>query len=464
MPIADGPRSAAGYVSDTTLYGNLVTDLTESVPALLWPENITTFAAMRNDTQISAVLKAYTLPLLSAHWGWDPAGCRAEVVKMCADAFGLPVLGDEKSRQGPFRRRGVIWQEHLDVATDMLIYGHMPFAIGGEVVGQPLKWHLTELSERMPSTITRIEVNRDGTLKGIVQAGSDRLIPASNLLWYVHGRRGGNWSGRSMLREAYAPWLLKHEMWRVLATSGRRFGTGIPVVNAPTGATDAQVELAARLASAMRVGDQAGMGLPAGYTAQIAAMTGTLPDILGFVRYLDQQIATSVLATLLNLDASPNGSRALGDVMLELLSKSWEATAREIALPANRLAANMVDWNYGEDEPVPTLRCTGLQQSTPEAIQMLMSAGAIKYDPNLEAAARQLVQMPAPDQEWLAEQEAATQAANAALQLANQAAADEVNNAPTGKAAGVGDQKVTPEAGTTKTTPAKAAPAKVGAK
>lgn len=428
MPIADGPRAAAGYVSDTSLYANLVSDLTETIPALMWPENITTYNAMRNDTQISAVLKAYVYPLLSAQWGFDPTGCRAEVVKMCADAYGLPIVGDDKTKAGPFRRRGVLWDEHLDVATDMLVYGHMPFAIGGEVTGNPLRWRLTELSERMPSTITDINVNKDGTLKSIVQFGSQTAIPASNLLWYVHRRRGGNWTGRSMLREAYAPWLLKHEMWRVLATSGRRFGTGIPVVNAPTGATPAQIELAARLASSMRVGDQAGIGLPEGYSAQIAAMTGTLPDTLGFVRYLDQQIATAMLATLLNLDASPNGSRALGDTMLELLSKSWQATAREIAIPANRLAANMVDWNYGEDEPVPTLVCTGLQQSTPEAIQMLMNAGAITYDPNLEAAARQLVQMPAPDPEYLAEQQAAEDAANAALELANKAAAEQAAN------------------------------------
>jgi hypothetical protein len=431
MAIADGPRVPAGYVSETSLYGNLVVDLTESIPALAWPDNITTYAAMRNDTQIGAILRAYTLPLRSATWLIDPSGCKQSVVKMCADALGLRILGDDGD-EGPFRRRGVLWDEHLDVALDMLIYGHMPFAIGGEVSGQPLQWRLTDLSERMPSTITKIDVNGDGTLKSITQFGSQTEIRASNLLWYVHGRRGGNWAGRSMLREAYAPWLLKHEMWRVLATSGRRFGTGIPVVNAPVGATDAQISYAQQLASAMRVGDQAGIGLPDGYSAQIAAMTGTLPDTLAFVRYLDQQIATSVLATLLNLDASPNGSRALGDNMIDLLRMSWGAVAREVAVPANRLLANMVDWNYGEDEPVPRIIIRDLNRPDPTAlaIQQLMSAGAIKYDPNLENAMRDTYQLPMPDQEWLDEQQAATNAANAALQLANQAAAEKVNGAP----------------------------------
>src|ERR1044072_2109264 len=254
MPISDGPRAPAGYVSDTALYGDVITDLTESIPALAWPENVITYAAMRNDTQIAAILSSYTLPLRAATWAVDPKGCRDEVVQMCADAYGMPIVGDDESGTGPFRRRGVLWDEHLDVALDMLIYGrtpggaeagpapfprggvlgdepldvpldmliygHMPFAIGGEVTGKPLQWHLTTLSERMPSTIIKIEVNKDGSLKSITQFGGDSdPIPASNLLWYAHRKRGGNWAGRSMLREAYAPWLIKHEIWRVLATS-----------------------------------------------------------------------------------------------------------------------------------------------------------------------------------------------------------------------------------------------------
>lgn len=433
MAIADGPRVPAGYVSDTTLYGNVITDLVETIPALAWPENVTTYAAMRNDTQISAILKAYTLPLRAATWIFDPKGCRKEVVQACADMFGLPILGDDESDTGPFRQRGVIWDEHLDVALDMLIYGHMPFAIGGEVTGDPLRWHLTELSERMPATITKIEVERNGKLKSITQFGSETEIRASNLLWYAHAKRGGNWAGRSMLREAYAPWLLKHEMWRILATSGRRFGAGIPVVNAPAGATPAEIETARELASAMRVGDQAGIGLPNGYSAQIAAMTGSLPDTLGFVRYLDQQIATAVLATVLNLDASPNGSRALGTTMLNLLREAWRATAREIATPANRLAANMVNWNYGEDEPVPRLLVQDLDRPVPtaEAVTALMGAGAIKYDPNLETAMRALYQLPETDPEYAKRQEEMAEAAAAGLQKAADAPASD--GPPTGR-------------------------------
>lgn len=405
MVRADAPRNAAGYMSDQFLYGATGQDLMESVPALAWPESIRTYHAMRFDPKIAGVLAAYTLPLRDADWVLNPKGCRDEVVEWCAGALGLDILGDD-SGPGPFVRRGVQWDDHLRLALLHLIYGFMPFAFAGEWVGDPMRYKLTTLAERMPQTITRIDVNRDGSLNEIYQFGEQNGIPASQLVWYVHNREGANWVGQSMLRPAYPPWLIKHEMWRVMATSSRRFGMGVPTVEAPPGGTPAQVTEAARLAASMRVGDQAGMGLPSGFIAKLIGITGSVPDTLDFTRYLDQQIAESVLAGLLNLDASPNGSRALGETMLGLLRMSWGATAREIILPANHLLADIVDWSWGEDEPVPSIQCINLAKPelTAEALKLLMDAGAVKYDPALEAAARDLHQLPPIDEEYRAQQ------------------------------------------------------------
>jgi len=402
VAFAEAPRVAAGYVSEDYLYGATTQDLMESVPALAWPDSVRTYNAMRFDPQIQGVLSAYSLPLQSADYLLNPKGCRDEVVELCAGAYGMQILGDNDG-PGPFVRRGVQWADHLRLALLMLPFGHMPFAFSGDIEGTPRRYRLKVLSERMPQTITKIEVTRQGELSDVWQFGEKDPMKANALLWYVHNREGANWVGQSMLRSAYAPWLIKHEMWRVLATSSRRFGMGIPAVEAPPGGTDAQVQEAARLAAAMRVGDTAGMGLPSGFIAKIVGMTGSVPDTLAFVRYLDQQIAQSVLASVLTLDATPNGSRALGDTLVGLLKMSWLATAREIIYPANNLLAKLVDWNFGENEPVPSIQVTNLNRPeiTAEAVKALMDAGAVKYDPNLEAAIRENYQLPERDETYV---------------------------------------------------------------
>lgn len=402
MPLSDGPRVAPGYMVDSGVYGSAVQDALETVKDLQWPSTIDTYSKMRRDPQIAATLNAYMLPIRAGHWFVDPAGCRPEVVEVVADAWGLPVLGVEAPPSG-FRKRGVLWKEHLRMALLELVYGHMPFAFAGEITGNPRRWRITEIPERMPQTIADIVVNDNGSLDGILQYGADDLIPARNLLWYVHDREGANWAGTSMLREAYGPWLLKHDMWRVLGISSRRFGTGVPNVTAPPGATDAEVERAARLAESARVGDQAGAGMPDGFKFNLTGLTGTVPDTLGFVKYLDSQIAQAVLASVLNLPNSDTGNRALGETLISLLRLSWEAVADEIAIPASRLSALITDVNFGPDEASPTIICQGLgrPEATADAISALIQVGAITPDPGIERWAREMYQLPEIDPEFV---------------------------------------------------------------
>lgn len=401
MAIADGPRNPSGYMSEQSfLFGGNFADEMETVPDLSWPQSIITYNNMRRDPQLLAVLNAYSLPLRSGTWMIDPAGARDEVVQFIADSWGLPILGDNEAKITPYRRRGVLFKQHLRLALLQLVFGHMPFAFAGEVKsvdGGPTRWRLNRLDERLPNTITAINVAENGDLLSIRQFGSQTDIPARNLLWYAHDREGSNWTGTSMLRSCYGAWLLKHDMWRVLGTSSRRFGMGVPTVHAPAGATEAEIATAARLAAAMRAGDQSGMGLPDGYRAELVGLTGTTPDTLKFVRYLDQQMAQAALASILTLDATPNGSRALGDVIVGLLRMSWEAVADEIALPATELTAKIIDFNFGEDEPVPMIICADLdhQERTYDAISALVKVGAITPDPALENSLRESYQLPA---------------------------------------------------------------------
>lgn len=398
--IGSPPTSDIGHLD--TVYGPWVTDWLELIPDLMWPTSVQTYARMRHDPQLTAVLAAYTLPIRRATWALDPSGCRDEVVRLIADDLGLPILGvDEEA--GPARRRGVRWADHLRLSLLSLVFGFIPFERRYEIRNGQAR--LVNLGERMPHTIGDIKLNRDGTVQSISQDLLDsRPIPADRLVWYVHDREGANWAGRSMLRACFGAWLLKHETWRVHATSIRRFGMGIPSVEAPAGATPAQVAEAQRLASAMRAGDTAGAGLPHGYKLALTGMTGSAPDAMAFISYLDQQMAKSALAGLLDLGQTPNGSRALGQTMLEMFLLSLQAIADEIADTATSgqpgmpgIVTQLVDYNWGEDEPAPRIVVSDVgdrHEITAEALDQLLSSGAISPDPELEAYVRTAWRLP----------------------------------------------------------------------
>jgi hypothetical protein len=394
MPDFSGvPRTALGTLGST--YDSMALDIYEQIPALTFPLSTQTYSRMRTDPQIGAILKAYSYPLRSATYVVNPKGCRDEVVQFVSDQWGLPIMGDNDG-PGAARRRGVRWDEHLRMALLMLPFGFSPFAKWYDIGGSPIRSRLGGLEERLPQTITDIEVNDDGSLKGIHQLGSKDLIPAKSLLWYDHEREGAAWQGRSLLREAYAPWLLKHEMWRVMAQSSRRFGMGVPTVTAPPGSPPADVTAASAIASGYRAGDQSGIGLPDGFKFDLTGLSGSVPDTLGFVNYLDAQIAASVLAEILNLDSASNGNRALGDTVIGLLQMSWAATAREITGPATDLNIEMVDYNWGEDEPAPQILCTDISRPeiTSEAIAALTAAGVLTPDLGLENDVRMRYSLP----------------------------------------------------------------------
>lgn len=387
----------------------LLTEWYETAPDLIWPQSVVTYGRMRHDPQIKAVLGAYKHPLLRATWALDPDGCKTEVVQHVADDLGLPILGDDKGA-GAGRRRGVIWQRHLDQAVAYLTFGHMPFERRYEP--QPDGYmRLVNLGARMPWTIAQMHIDVHGVLDYIEQTTQTDPLPGQRLVWYVNDQEGSNWAGISMLRAAFGIWLLKHETLRVHATSIRRFGMGVPTVTAPAGASQAQVVQAQQMASAMRAGDQSGMGLPQGFQSTLMGITGSVPDALSFIKYLDIAMAKMVHAGLIELGQTDNGSRALGETFMDLFQLSLMSVADSIATTATSghegmpgIVQDLVDQNYGEDEPIPRVVCTDVGENyeiSANSIQLLTLSGAMTPDPALDEWVRKTWRLPKRTDPWV---------------------------------------------------------------
>ncbi|MEV5819287.1 hypothetical protein AB0L22_08940 [Micromonospora haikouensis] len=386
---------------DDRQYGTLVNDVYEHIPDLVYPGSVEVYAQMRRDPQLAGVLGGYTLQLRRAQWQLDGAGCRPEVTRFVADCLGMPIAGDD--RPSAFRRQGVSWSEHLRSALLCLVWGHYGFELAAEVAGGRAR--LSVLAERIPGTIAEIHADpRTGALLGIDQlvmrGDQSPQIPADRLVWYCHDREGASWQGTSLLRPAYAPWLIKREMMRVNAISNRRWGAGIPVAEALPGTNPSPEQMAAaqRMVSAARAGDQAGAATPPGFTMKIVGLSGSVPDTLGFIKFLNQEMSRSVLMQHMDLGSTDSGSRSLGGTFIDSWTLALESIGEQIADTVTRQAvARVVDWNWGDSEPVPRVVVSGVgsrREVTAESLQLLLNSGALSADPALETWVRREYRLP----------------------------------------------------------------------
>ncbi len=397
------PNSTLGYV-DPYHFQSVFLDMLEHIPDLLFPTSVQVYARMRRDPQITAILASWMLQMRRAQWQVDPAGCDPKVAQRIADDLGLHVVGADNP--GAARTRGVSWNEHLRSALQMLTFGFAGFELEADTSSGQAR--LAGLFDRPQWTVSHIHIDgTTGGLQGITQDSNWKegvpQIPAERLVWYVNDREGANFAGTSLLRSCYSSWFLKEEMKRVHAISNRRWGAGVPVMKADPGTNPGlpQMTQAMQLAAAMRAGETAGAAVPPGFTLDIMGLSGSVPDTLAYIKWLDQQMSRSALMGMIDLGETPNGSRALGETFVDAFLLALEAAAEAVADVATRqIAARLVDWNEGDQEPVPRVVVSGVgsrREVTAQSLQLLLTSGALGADPALEAWVRREYRLPARD-------------------------------------------------------------------
>lgn len=394
-------------------WSDIEIDVSESNPDMKWPRSIEKFDQMRReDSQISSVLSAVTLPVRSVSWHVEPGNARPEVVDFVSKDLGIPVRGGKVERA--LRSRGRFsWTEHVRLALLELVFGHSFFEQVYHV-GEDGLAHLSKLAWRPPRTIARMNIARDGGLLSIEQSSGAKTakIPISRLVAYVNEREGADWIGKSLLRSPYKNWLLKDRLLRAQSLTVERNGLGVPVY---TGAKppeaagvdeqkqwmEAEKDAGLKVATSFRAGAAAGASIPNSASLDLKGVTGRLPDTEGPIRYHDEQIARSVLAHFLNL-GTETGSWALGSTFADFFTQALNAVARQIEDVANQhIVEDLVDLNWGPLEPAPRLVADQIGKEHPvtaEALRALAESGVLRADDGLEAHVRELYGLPAYDE------------------------------------------------------------------
>lgn len=392
-------------------------DLSEQIPELLWPNSVRVYTTMaRDDARISSMLQAISLPIRRTSWRIDPCGASDEVVEHVAADLGLPIVGADDMVPRKRTKGRFSWGQHLQQALTYLQFGHSVFEQVYQITDG--RAHLLKLSPRPQTSIAFWNVARDGGLVSIEQwpAGMfstlgvnvqapvtmSQQIPVERLVVYVRDPNPGVWQGNSLLRPAYKNWRLKDELMRIEAAAARRHGIGVPVAWAPPEESSDPERVAEyqKAASAYQGGSSAGMGLPSEAKFSIMSPSGTPMDPRRAIEYHDHQMALVALAHFLNLDGK-GGSYALASVQQDAFVQAVGAVADHVRETAQSyIVEDIVDLNWGEDEPTPRLvfdEIGSRQDATAAALQMLVNAGIITPDERLESFVRTASGLPAAD-------------------------------------------------------------------
>lgn len=386
----------------------------EKTPELRWPNSVEVYGRMRREeSQVTSVMRAVKMPVLRTPRRIDGTGCDPRVTEHIAENLGLPILGAEEQQPRRRTKDRFSFAEHLRLALTKLDYGHSVF----EQVYRPegRLFRLRKLGWRPPSTISKFDEARDGGLKAIEQNtlnGKPIRLDISRLVVYCNEREE-SWIGQPLLRPAYKYWLLKDQLLRIQQQTVNRNGMGVPTFTAPaapenTTMTAAELEewldkmIAAGLeiVKKLRAGDTTGVSLPHGATFGLKGVEGKLPDALAVIKYFDEQVARAVLAHFLNLGGDQStGSYALGDTFEDFFTNSlqYESDAVDAVFNAH-VIEDLVDVNYGPDEPAPRLVSDRIGAAlSAEALRQLVDAGVITADERLESFTRQRFGLPVAD-------------------------------------------------------------------
>ncbi|MGL3805857.1 phage portal protein family protein [Paeniglutamicibacter sp. R2-26] len=368
-------------------------------PDLAFPNSIPVFDEMRRTNgQVGSTLRAMTMPIISARWDLLTDGIRPEVAEMVRAEVGLTKVGEATARR---RRQGIVFKKHLKEALLCLPFGFMPFEQvyepgppmpGQENSGLSTVLHLRKLAPRLPRTITNIHVGRDGGLAGVSQAplegDKDIFIPVTQLVMYVLDQEGADWSGTSILRTAYKHHMINNKLHVLGPQIVERNGMGVPVLK---GAASLPDDEKTRILSGLRAGALSHAFIPADSDLDLKGVTGSLVDPLPWIQHHDQMTSKSMLAMFLDLGHDA-GARSLGETFLQVFNDSLQAVADMVAETfTEHVIRDLVELNYGPEEPYPTLTPGDLSANkaiTSTALKELIDAGVIQPDAPLEAQQR----------------------------------------------------------------------------
>lgn len=269
------------------------------------------------------------------------------------------------------------------------------------------KWNTDEYSELVSITQTTWLTLADGS-----QGYKIVDIPAENLMVFTHEKWGDEWTGISILRSAYKPWVMKEMIEKIAGIAYERHGVGyligyIPRERAEDDALRTQMgtmlsELRQDAYAVMPGPKQmSGSTGPQGYLVEILTPPGGLPNFEPILAYYRSEIAGAMLARFKELGHGSTGARATADSQSAVWYNALHAVARYIEGQFDIGIRRLIDLNYNGVQRYPHLKASGIEARNmlefAQATALMVDAGLLTADLGTRQWARTIVDAPRED-------------------------------------------------------------------
>lgn len=157
------------------------------------------------------------------------------------------------------------------------------------------------------------------------------VIPREKLLLWVHDMLGENFDGRSLMRQAYQPWVYKDSLRKIQAIGLERSYVGIPHISFPEDFSASEVAAATQIGQNMRVSENAAVIAPE--HIGVALLTNKIEGraMQDAIDHHDTAILMSILAQFVQLGTKGVGSYSLSTDQSELFLMAIGAVANYTA-------------------------------------------------------------------------------------------------------------------------------------
>lgn len=376
---SSGLTSVPPPTTDLELGSSIPVRILEVVPELTSPYTRSqVYAKMMNDASVDVSTRAWKTPVLGADLFVDPYS---------DDPVDIEV--------GEFiwnNLSGGMTQPLLNSLEDILrmcedgysilekVHENREWTAPGKNRNTKVYTMLKKLAPRPASTITNINYDNNGGPTGVthnaIQADGtvvEKELDISNIVIFTLNRKGGDLTGKSVLRTAYPHWYYKTHMYKIDAIQKERHGIGVPRGSLLPGYNEADKKTLRNLLRNLRSNEEAFIMQTPNVVIDFAELTGQPVDVLRSAEHHNIMILMNVMAQFLALSSTTSsGSRAVGGTQSDMFMKSLKHIANYICEMINMyVIPELVVWNY-KTTNFPQLRVRNIGET--RDLQMLAAA------------------------------------------------------------------------------------------